>query len=132
MSFTIDWLTRGSLLHVQFRRPMTVDDIRECIAIGDEMIRAEGRSPVHFIVDTRDIDYIPRDTMEIRTLLQETPRLDKVGFIAIVTPNSPILRLAALMVAQIGLGSRLQLRLFTSHHAALEHIHRLEARLAHA
>jgi hypothetical protein len=132
MSVTIEWLTRGSLLYVQFSRPMTLDDIRECVRIGEAMIRAEGRSPVHFIVDTRDIDYIPRDTMEIRALLQETPRLEQVGFIAIVTPSSPILRLAALMVAQMGLGSRLQLRLFTSHQAALEHIHRLEARLAHA
>lgn len=126
VSYSIDWLIPSKVIYVQFHDQMTVEHIQSCIADGERMIRENGRPPVNFIVDTQAIDYIPRRIFEIKGLLQQTPGLEDIGFVAIVTPNSLLLRLAASLVAQLGLGSRLQLRLFTSYHAALDHVRQLD------
>lgn len=126
VSYSIGWLIPSKVIYVQFHDQMTADNIRSCIADGERMIREEGSPPVNFIVDTQAIDYLPRQIFEIKATLQQTPGLENIGFVAIVTPNSLLLRLAASLVAQLGLGSRLQLRLFTSYHAALDHVRQLE------
>ncbi|MBW4437463.1 MAG: hypothetical protein KME04_10035 [Pleurocapsa minor GSE-CHR-MK-17-07R] len=126
MSYSIGWLIPSKVIYVQFHDQMTADSIRSCIVDGERMIREEGILPVNFIVDTQAIDYIPRQIFEIKATLQQTPGLENIGFVAIITPNSLLLRLAASLVAQLGLGSRLKLRLFTSYHAALDHVRQLE------
>lgn len=105
----------------RFYGEVALEDITYASTEGPRMM-LDGIPPVHLFVEGSGVTRFPQQLRSLQEALRANPNPEVLGWVVIVTPDNPLLRFIAAMLAQLKI-NHVRFRLFLDAEAALRFLH---------